>query len=67
MSTEALNIYSEHLAEQLGEDGVFIQEAKYEPTGSNVSLYGVFDDNTNRSNKDSANVYHKNEGARFIL
>jgi len=68
MSDDALDIYSSHLAEQLGEDGVFTESAIYDPSGDDENtLYGVFDDTTIRENKDSGNVTQFAEMVRFVL
>ena len=67
MSSDTLDIYDAQLSEQLGSDGVFTENAVYDPTGSALPLAGVFDDNTKKDNKDGANVYQKNEFKRFIV
>ena len=67
MTTDAINIHAAHLTAQLGEDGVFTECAVYDPTGAAVDIYGIFDDNTYRGNKDSANVYQEITGPRFVV
>ena len=67
MSTEALDIFEEHLTAQLGEDGIFTENAVYDPTGTALNISGVFDDANTRENKDGANVFQKNEYKRFIV
>jgi len=67
MSSDALNIYREHLNYQLGEDGAFTQLAIFDPSGLAIEIYGVFDDNTFRQGADTAGQRPKKEGARFIL
>lgn len=67
MSDDALNIYENHLAEQLGEDGVFTEKAIYDPDGENKTIYGIFDENTYRGNIDDANVSQKITGPHFVV
>lgn len=67
MTTSALDIYKLHLTEQLGENGVFTEPAIFDPSGADVTLSGVFDENNFRGNKDVAGVQQKKDGARFIV
>ena len=67
MTSSALDIYKLHLTEQLGEDGVFTETAIFDPSGVDVPLSGVFDENNFRGNKDVAGVQQKKDGARFIV
>jgi hypothetical protein len=67
MSTEAINIHSTQLAYQLGEEGVFTERAVYDPDGSALDVYGIFDDNTYRGDKDAANVFQHITGPRFVV
>ena len=71
MTTNALDIYKLHLTEQLGENGVFTETAIFDPSGADVTLSGVFDENNFRGNKDAAGVHAgvqmKKDGARFIV
>jgi len=67
MTTSALDIYKLHLTEQLGEDRVFTEPAIFDPSGADVTLSGVFDENNFRGNKDAAGVQMKKDGARFIV
>ena len=69
MTTSALDIYKLHLTEQLGENGVFTEPAIFDPSGADVTLSGVFDENNFRGNKDVAGVHvqQKKDGARFIV
>ena len=67
MTTSALDIYKLHLTEQLGENGVFTETAIFDPSGVDVPLSGVFDENNFRGNKDVAGVQQKKDGARFIV
>ena len=68
MSAEALAIFNTHLAEQLGENGVFTESGVYDPDGDAVDLTGVFDDHTFKgSAKDGGNNNQQKEGARFIV
>ena len=59
MTSSALDIYKLHLTEQLGENGVFTEPAIFDPSGANVTLSGVFDENNFRGNKDAAGVQQK--------
>jgi len=67
MSTEAINIHSAQLAYQLGENGVFTERAVYDPDGLALDVYGIFDDNTYRENRDAANVMQVVTGPRFVV
>lgn len=67
MTTSALDIYKLHLTAQVGENSPFTETAIYDPSGADVILYGVFDDNTYRSYKDAANVIQKKSSPRFIV
>ncbi len=67
MTSSALDIYKLHLTEQLGENGVFTETAIFDPSGADVTLSGVFDENNFRGNKDVAGVQQKKDGARFIV
>ena len=70
MTSIALDIYKLHLTEQLGEDGVFTEPAIFDPSGADVTLSGVFDENNFnylKGNKDAAGVQQKKDGARFIV
>lgn len=67
MTTAARNIQDAHLAAQLGENGVFTEQAIFDPTGVAVILYGWFDDTVLAENKDSGNVKQKNIKRRFVL
>lgn len=68
MTTEALDIYRLHLNEQLGENSPVTTEATLDPSGEDeVTLYGIFEENTFRSGSDTANQFPKRSGARFIV
>lgn len=67
MTTSARIIQDAHLAAQLGENGVFTEQAIFDPAGSADILYGWFDDTTLSENKDSGNVKQGNIKRRFIL
>lgn len=67
MTTNALDIYKLHLTAQVGENAPFTEQAIYDPSGTDVTLYGVFEDNTYRSYKDAANVVQKKSSPRFIV
>lgn len=70
MSTDALDIYREHLNEELGESSPISETATYDPSGTDeAELSGVFDDNTFISGKATAPGRNtpKREGARFIV
>jgi hypothetical protein len=67
MSSDALDIYREHLNEQLGENASISERAVFDPNGLAIDIYGVFDDNTFRSGQDTANQNPKREGARFTI
>ena len=67
MTSSALDIYKLHLTEQLGENGVFTETAIFDPSGADVTLSGVFDENNFRGNKDVAGVQQKKDGVRFIV
>jgi len=67
MTTSANEIYNTHLSEQLGEDGVFTEPAVFDPSGSALDVYGIFDDSPIRENKDGGNVYSKTQKVRFII
>ena len=67
MTSSALDIYKLHLTAQVGENSPFTETAIYDPSGADVTLYGVFDDNTYRSYKDAANVVQKKSSPRFIV
>lgn len=69
MSSDTLSIYSETLAAQLGEDGIFTERAVIDPDGIHgdpVEIWGIFEDNTKVGNKDSGHVEQKTTGPRFI-
>ena len=67
MTTSALDIYDSHLTEQLGENGVFTEPAVFDPSGSALDVYGVYDNSPIRENKDGGNVYQKTKKPRFII
>jgi hypothetical protein len=67
MSSEAIDIMQSHLEAQLGETGIFTEEAIFDPSGLSETIYGIFDDATYRENKDSANVFQKITGPRFVV
>jgi hypothetical protein len=68
MSSDALDIYRDHLDEQLGVNAPATEEAVIDPSGTlETHIYGVFDDNTFRNGQDTANQYPKREGARFTI
>jgi len=67
MSSDALDIYREHLDEQLGVNAPATEEAVFDPDGLAISIYGVFDDNTFRSGADRNNNFPKSAGARFTI
>jgi hypothetical protein len=68
MSSDTLNIYREHLDEQLGVNAPATEEAVIDPSGTlEANLYGVFDDNTFRSGADRNNNFPKSAGARFTI
>lgn len=68
MSTDALDIYREHLNEQMSENGSFTEPAVIDPSGElEVSVYGIFDENYIQENKDGGNAKQKNITARFYL
>ena len=65
MSTYA--IYDSHLKAQLSEGAPFVEGAIYDPDGIAEPVFGYFDENSRRANKDGGNVRQYMEGARFIL
>jgi hypothetical protein len=67
MSLDTLDIYRDHLDEQLGINAPMSEEAVFDPSGLSIKIYGVFDDNTFRSGEDRANQNPKREGARFTI
>mgnify|MGYP001024832004 FL=1 len=67
MTSSALDIYKLHLTEQLGENGVFTETAIFDPSGADVTLSGVFDENNFRGNKNTTGVQQKKDGARFVV
>lgn len=67
MSDEVLDIYDLTLAEQLGQNGVFTTSAVYDPDGSAVTLYGIYENNTFRADEGGGNVEVKKSGPRFIV
>lgn len=67
MTTGALDIYKQALDFQLGEDSPITESAVYDPTGSAAVIYGVFEKNTYRGDKDGGNVVQKLTAARFII
>ena len=67
MTSSALDIYKLHLTEQLGENGVFTETAIFDPSGADVTLSGVFDENNFRGNKNTTNIQQKKDGARFVV
>ena len=67
MTSNALNIYKGTLDFQLGEDSPITEQAIYDPSGLEVILYGVFEANTYRGDKDGGNVTQKLLAVRFLL
>ncbi len=67
MSSDALDIYREHLDEQLGENSPITQKAYFDPDGLNEEIFGVFDDNTFRDGQGRGNFNPKRSGARFTV
>lgn len=67
MTTSTLDIYKDILDFQLGEDSPITESAVYDPAGSATTIYGVFESNTYRGDKDGGNVTQKLTAARFIL
>ena len=67
MTSSALDIYKLHLTEELGENSPVTEPAIFDPSGVDVTLSGVFDENNFRGNKDVAGVQQKKDGARFIV
>jgi hypothetical protein len=67
MSSETLEIRREQLNAQLGEDSPDTELAIFDPAGKALPMYGVFDDNVIRQNKDSGNVSQLTRKPRFII
>lgn len=67
MTSSALDIYKLHLSEELGENSPVTEPAIFDPSGADVTLSGVFDENNFRGDKDAAGVQQKKDGARFIV
>jgi hypothetical protein len=68
MSSDALDIYRDHLDEQLGVNAPMTEEAVIDPSGLlEAHIYGVFDDNTFRDGQDRNNNFPKSAGIRFVI
>lgn len=67
MSSEVLDIYNAHLSEEMGVTAPHTETAVFDPDGVATTIYGIFDNNTKRANKDGANQTQKIEGPRFIV
>jgi hypothetical protein len=67
MTSSALDIYRDTLSYQLGENSPITEIGIYDPTGENLSLYGVLDDNTYQGDKDGGQVTRKLSGCRFVI
>ena len=67
MSTDALDIYKTTLEEQLSSSGVFTEPATFIYDDEEIEITGIFDDSKIRNNKDSANVFQKKSGPRFVV
>jgi hypothetical protein len=68
MTVEALDIYRDHLREQLGESAPITETAILDPSGeSEATLSGVFDESVFRGDKDGGNVAKKFTRPRFLV
>ena len=68
MTADALQIYEDQLSEILGEEGHFTESALFDPSGDDeATIYGIFDHNSNKGQKDSGNAKQKISDPHFIV
>ncbi len=67
MSTDALDVYSDHLSFQLGVSGHHTESAIIDPSGeAEQTIYGIYDNHASRGSKDSGNAARLIRTPRFV-
>jgi len=68
MSSDAMSVYADHLAWQMGQDGHHTEAAIIDPSGEDEqTIYGIYDDNaTAAGNRGDGNVRQRIDIPRFV-